>query len=198
MYAHSHKKHQIVTLLPYSPPQPILSLQAFPHLRGAQEVRLAKGHALLPQNVVRSRDMEEEVGDDPVRNVDGAGELEIPARDRNGDLDLLLALEIGLLALDVAEELQGTLDALLQLVDRGLVVLDGHPFVAGNAVEHCFGNVAGELNLELEGLHGIDKPGVDQLLGGNIVLLGPGLALLDVVGELGQAADEERDAYCCC
>jgi hypothetical protein len=70
--------------------------------------------------------------------------------------------------------------------------------VTSDAVEHGFGDVAGELDLELQRLHGVDQSGVDQLLGGNIVLLGPLLSLLEVVGELSQTADEERDACCCC
>ena len=143
--------------------------------------------------------MEEEVGNHPVRNVDSSLELErVPARDGNGDIDLLLALEVGLLALCGTEDREGACDAVLQLVHRGLVVLHGHPLVASNAVEHGFGGVAGELDLELQRLHVVDELGVDQLLGGNIVLLGPLLGLLEVVGELGQAADEERDACCCC
>jgi len=142
--------------------------------------------------------VEEEVGNHPVRNVNGTGELEIPARNSNGDLDLLLAFEIGLLALGLAEDLEGACDAVLQLVHRGLVVFHGHPLVTSDAVEHGFGDVAGELDLELQRLHGVDQSGVDQLLGGNIVLLGPLLSLLEVVGELSQTADEERDACCCC
>jgi len=175
------------------------SLHTLPHLRVAQEIGLAKWHTLLPQNVVSSCDVEEEVGDGPVRDVNSSGELErVPARNGNGDLDLLLALEIGLLALSAAEDLESTCDAVLQLVHRGLVVFHGHPLVAGDAVEHCLGDVAGELDLELQRLHVVDEPGADELLGGNIVLLGPLLGLLEVVGELGQAADEERDACCCC
>jgi hypothetical protein len=187
-------------LLPVVGSQPLnFPFHKLPLLRVAQEIDLAKRHALLPQDIVRCRDVEEEIGDDPVRDVNSTLELErIPARNGNSDIDLLLALEIGLLALSVAEELQGTLDAVLQVVDRGLVVFHGHPLVASNAVEHGFGSVAGELDLELQWLHVVDKPGVDQLLGGNIVLLGPLLGLLDVVGELGKAADEERNACCLC
>ena len=142
--------------------------------------------------------MEEEVGDDPVRDVNSSSELEVPVGNGNGDLDLLLALEVGLLALGVAEDLEGTCNAVLELVHGGLVVLHGHPLVASNAVEHGLGGVAGELDLELQRLHGVDESGVDQLLGGNIVLLGPLFGLLKVVGELGKAADEERDAWCSC
>lgn len=186
---------EVRTLLPASQ----TSLHTLPHLRVAQEIRLAKRHTLLPQNVVSSRDVEEEVGDGPVRDVNSSRELErISARNGNSDLDLLLALEVGLLALGIAEELEGACDAVLELVHCDLVVFNGHPLVASDAVEHGLGDVAGELDLELQRLHVVDESGVDQLLGGNIVLLGPLLGLLKVVGELGQAADEERDACCCC
>lgn len=169
-----------------------------PRLGVSQEIHLAERNALLPQNVVSSGDVEEEVGDHPVRDVNSSSELELPARHGDGDLHLLLALEIGLLALGVAEDLQGTRDAILQLVHRGLVVFHGHPLVAGNTVEHRLCRVAGELDLELQRLHIVDELGVHQLLGRNIVLLGPALGLFEIVSELGKAADEERDACYFC
>lgn len=165
-----------------------------PRLRCTQKVGLAERRALLPQNVVGGGDVEVEVGNTPVRDVNRALELELPARNLHTDLNVLLALESILLALGVAEELHSTLDALLELLHGGLVVFDGDPLEAADARKHTLGYVAGELDLELERLHVINESGVDKLIERNIVLLGPGFGLFDVLGERSKIADKERNA----
>jgi hypothetical protein len=173
---------------------------AFPAMHSwlAQEVRLAKRYTLLPQDVVGGGDVEEEVGNAPVGNVNRSTELELLARHLHSNLKLLLALESVFLALGITEQLESSLDAVLQLCRGGLVVFHDNPLGTGDAVKHALGNVASELDLESQRKHVLRKPGLSEVFKGNIILLCPRFSLLDVVRELGKTADEERDAWCCC
>jgi hypothetical protein len=164
------------------------------HSWPAQEVRLAKRHTLFPQNVVGGGDVEEEVGDAPVGNVNRSTELELPARHLDSDFELLLTLESVFLALGITEQLEGSLDAVLQLRRGGLVVFHDDPLSAGNAMKHALCDVASELDLESQRKHVLRKPGLSEVFKGNIVLVCPRFSLLDVMRELGETADEERDA----
>lgn len=143
------------------------------HLRPAQEVRLAKRHTLLPQDVVGGGDVEVEVGNGPVGDVDSSSELELLARHLNRDLDVLFALESILVALSIAEQLEGTLDAVLKLGSGSLVVLMDDPLGASNAVKHALGGVASELDLESQRKHVLCKAGLSEVLKRDIVLVGP-------------------------
>jgi len=78
--------------------------------------------------------VEVEVRDAPVGDVDSAGELELLAGHLDRDLSVLLALESILVALGVAEKLEGTLDAVLELGGGGLVVFMDDPLGASDAV----------------------------------------------------------------
>jgi hypothetical protein len=164
------------------------------HSWPAQEVRLAERHTLLPQDVVGGGDVKEEVGDAPVGNVNRSTELELPARHLHSNLKLLLALESVFLALGITEQLEGSLDAVLQLCRGGLVVFHDNPLGAGDAMKHALGNVASELDLEGQRKHVLRKFSLSEVLKGNIVLVCPRFSLLDVVRELGKTTDEERDA----
>ena len=143
------------------------------HSRPTQEVRLAERHTLLPQNVVGGGDVEVEVRDAPVGDVDSAGELELLAGHLDRNLSLLLALESILVALSVAEKLKGTLDAVLELGSRLLVVFVDDPLGASDAVQHTLGDVASELNLEGQGKHIRVQSGRGELLRRDVVLAGP-------------------------
>jgi hypothetical protein len=143
------------------------------HSRPAQEVRLAERHTLLPQNIVGSSDVEVEVGNTPVGDVGSSVELELLAGHLNGDLSLLLVLESILVALNVAEKLESTLNAVLQLSSGGLVVFHDDPLGSSKAVQHALGDVASELDLEGQRGHILIKPGLGQLLRRDVVLVGP-------------------------
>jgi hypothetical protein len=143
------------------------------HSRPAQEIRLAERHTLLPQNVVRSRNVEVEVRDAPVGDVDSSSELELLAGHLDRNLGLLLALESILVTLSVAEKLEGTLDAVLKLSSGLLVVFVDDPLGASDAVQHTLGDVAGELDLEGQGKHIRVQSGADKLLRRDVVLVGP-------------------------
>jgi hypothetical protein len=160
------------------------------HSWPAQEVRLAERHTLLPQDVVGGGDVKEEVGDAPVGNVNRSTELELPARHLHSNLKLLLALESVFLALGITEQLEGSLDAVLQLCRGGLVVFHDNPLGAGDAMKHALGNVASELDLEGQRKHVLRKFSLSEVLKGNIVLVCPRFSLLDVVRELGKTTDE--------
>lgn len=143
------------------------------HSRPAQEIGLAERHTLLPQNVVGGGDVEVEVRDAPVGDVDSSSELELLARDLDRDLSVLLALESILVALGVAEKLEGTLDAVLELGGGSLVVFVDDPLGASNAVQHTLGDVTSELDLEGQGKHIWVQPGRGKLLRRDVVLAGP-------------------------
>jgi hypothetical protein len=164
------------------------------HSWPAQEVRLAKRHTLLPQDIVGGGNVEEEVGDAPVGNVNRSTELELPARHLHSNLKLLLALESIFLALGITEQLEGSLDAVLQLCSGGLIIFHDNPLSAGDAMKHALGNVAGELDLEGQRKHVLRKSSLSEVLEGNIVFIRPRFSLLNVVRELSKTADEERDA----
>lgn len=142
--------------------------------------------------------MEVEVRDGPVRNVDRALELELPARNLNTDLDVFLALESILLALSLTQKLDSTRNAFLELLGSGLVVFDFHPLEATDAGEYALCDIAGELDLECEREHVVSNSGLGQLLERDIVLVGPVLGLFDVAGEGSETADEERNAWYRC
>lgn len=141
------------------------------HSRHAQEIRLAERHTLLPHNVVGGGDVEVEVRNAPVGNVDSSGELELLAGHLDRNLSVFFALESVLVA--VAEELEGTLDAFLELGGVGLVVVMDDPLKASDAVQHALGDVASELDLEGQRKHIRVQPGAGQLLRRDVVLVGP-------------------------
>lgn len=153
--------------------QMLLHIGPAMHSRPTQEVRLAERHTLLPQNVVGGGDVEVEVRDAPVGDVDSAGELELLAGHLDRDLSVLLALESILVALSVAEKLESTLDAVLELGGGGLVVFVDDPLGASDAVQHTLGDVASELNLEGQGKHIRVQSGRGELLRRDVVLAGP-------------------------
>jgi hypothetical protein len=174
--------------------QMLLHIGPTMHSRPAKEIRLAERHTLLPHNVVGGSDVEVEVRDAPVGNVDSSSELELLAGHLDRNLSLLLALESVLVALGLAEELEGTLDAVLELGSVGLVVLVDDPLGASDAVQHTLGDVASELDLEGQRKHVRVQPGAGQLLRRDIVLVGPCFGFLDIVRQLRETAYEERDA----
>jgi len=143
------------------------------HSRPAQEIRLAKWNTLLPQDVVCGRDVEVEVGNTPVGDVGSSAELELLAGHLDRNLSLFLALESILVALSVAEKLECTLDAILQLRSGGLVVFHDDPLGSGKAVQYALGDVASELDLETKRKHVLVQPGRGQLLSRNVVFVGP-------------------------
>lgn len=143
------------------------------HSRPAQEIRLAKRNTLLPHNVVGGGDVEVEVRDAPVGDVDSAGELELLAGHLDRDLSVLLALESVFVALSIAEKLEGTLDAVLELGSVGLVVFVDDPLKASDAVQHALGDVASELDLEGQRKHVRVQSSRSELLRRDVVLVGP-------------------------
>ena len=149
----------------------LLNIGSAMHSRHAQEIRLAELHTLLSHDVVGSSDVEVEVRDAPVGNVDSSAELELLAGHLNRDLSVLLALEIVLVG--IAEELEGTLDAVFELGSVGLVVFMDDPLGASDAVQYALGDVASELDLEGQRKHIRVQPGCGQLLGRDVVLVGP-------------------------
>ena len=147
-YEYESRKYNHVLSYFMRAAQMLLHIGPTMHSRPAQEVRFAKRNTLLPQNVVCGRDVEVEVRDAPVGDVDSSGELELLAGHLDRNLSLLLALESILVALGVAEKLESTLDAVLELGGGGLVVFMDDPLGASDAVQHTLGDVASELDLE--------------------------------------------------
>lgn len=153
--------------------QMLLHIGPAMHSWSTEEIRLAERHTLLPHNVVGGSDVEVEVRDAPVGNVDSSGELELLAGHLDRNLSLLLALESVLVALSIAKELEGTLDAVLELGSVGFVVFMDDPLGAGDAVQHALGDVASELDLEGQRKHIRVQPSAGQLLRRDVVLVGP-------------------------
>jgi len=168
-----------------------------------QVILLADRNAFATKNVVRSRDMEEEVGNAKLDHVVLPVVGDIPGAKLERDLDGLLAL-ISLLV-DRVEEVDGLLDTLIELLERGLVVGHAYGVDARDSNGSQLGGVAAALDLESKIAHVFIKTSFDESSRVNVVGLGVLLALLEDGGEVGQGADEEsdvegveRDHFGCC
>jgi len=156
-----------------------------------QEVFLADRNALVTKNIVRSRDMEEEVGNAELDHVVLPVVGDIVGTKLECDINALLAI-ISLLVNSV-EEVDGLLDALVELLEGGLSVGHADGLDARDSNSSQLGGVAAALDLESKIAHVFVEAGFDESSKVDIVGLGVLLALLEDGGEIGQGADEESD-----
>jgi len=161
------------------------------HKTSMQEVLLADRNALVTKNIVRSRDMEEEVGNAKLNHVVLPVVGDIVGTKLECDINGLLAL-VSLLVNSV-EEVDGLLDALVELLEGGLSVGHADGLDAGDSNSSQLGGVAAALDLESKIAHVFVEAGFDESSRVDIVGLGVLLALLEDGGEIGQGADEESD-----
>lgn len=175
------------TTFPTIHPQPV-------HLDSPQEVELSNRHALLPENSIRHRLMEEKVRQRKRLQIAQPSELELlwPSLDNN--LLVLLALESSLAALSTLEHLKRLVDADVKLIEGGLIVLHLDLLEVGDTREHALGAVGAGLHLEDQGEHVVGEFALEEALGRDIVVFGPGFAFLEKILEVCEGSDEERDA----
>lgn len=164
-----------------------------PSLLRTKKIRLPDRHTLIPQDAVRSRDMEVKVRQRKLSKVINA--LELDHTPSQGQLCRLVLRTLKILRLELLQELKRLLDAAVQLVERAFGIGVRGILDSGNVSPggETLGRVAGDLDLEGKGLHIMVETLLEERFGVDALRLSPVFGLVEDGGELLEAADEDGD-----